>query len=259
MNKDIDRIAIATDLLVFAVTTGEAKTVRSLSDKNLSILLVKRTKEPFKDKWVLPGGFVKADETLDEAANRVLYKETNLKNIFNEQLYTFSRVDRDLRERVISSAYLSLIDKTRIKDKLGDDASWFNIHVEELKTKVKVVFENDDTSFSVSLKKEIVDKSSRRYQYTIIDNDYIGFDHPEIIMVGLDRLRNKVEDTDIIFNIMPDYFTLGELQQIYEIILGKKLLDPAFRRIIEPKVEKTDKTIKTGGHRPSVMFKYKNK
>ena len=71
-------------------------------------------------------------------------------------------------------------------------------------------------------------------------------------------MKNKVRDTDIIFNMMPEYFTLGELQQIYEVILDKKLLDPAFRRIIADKVEKTDKTIKTGGHRPSVMYRYKN-
>lgn len=259
MKSDIERFALATDLLIFTVTKGEAKTVRSLSDKSLSILLIKRGKEPFKDKWVLPGGFVKKNETLDEAANRVLEKETNLKNIFNEQLYTFSEVNRDPRDRIISTAYMALVDKERLKDDLSEEASWFNIHIEERNAKIKVVLENDNESIDFSIKKEIINASTKRYSYKIVDNDYIGFDHPEIMMVALDRLRNKVEDTDIVFNLMPEYFTLGELQQIYEVILGKKLLDPAFRRIIEPKVEKTDKMIKTGGHRPSVMFKYKNK
>ena len=74
----------------------------------------------------------------------------------------------------------------------------------------------------------------------------------------MERLKNKITYTDIVFNMMGAYFTLGELQQVYEVILGKKLLDPAFRRIIANKVEKTDK-VKTGeGHRPSVLFKYKN-
>lgn len=259
MKSDIERFALATDLLIFTVTEGDAKTVRSLSDKSLSILLVKRGKEPFKDKWVLPGGFVKRGETLDEAANRVLKKETNLSDIFNEQLYTFSSINRDPRERIISTAYMALVDKKRIKDELSEEASWFNIRIEEMKTKIKVILENGIESINFSIKKEIEDASTRKYKYVIVDNDYIGFDHPEIIMVALDRLRNKVEDTDIVFNLMPEYFTLGELQQIYEVILGKKLLDPAFRRIIEPKVIKTDKTIKTGGHRPSVMFKYKNR
>lgn len=78
-------------------------------------------------------------------------------------------------------------------------------------------------------------------------------------MSGIERLRNKIEYTDVVFNMMPEYFTLGELQQVYEVILNKKLLDPAFRRIIEPKVEKTDKMRTGGGHRPSVLFRYKGK
>ena len=77
------------------------------------------------------------------------------------------------------------------------------------------------------------------------------------IFSGLERIRNKVNYTDIVFNMMPEYFSLGELQQVYEVILGKKLLDPAFRRIIADKVIKTDKVKTGGGHRPSVLFMYK--
>ena len=91
----------------------------------------------------------------------------------------------------------------------------------------------------------------------MLENDKLAFDHPLVILAGIERLKNKIEYTDIVFNMMPEYFTLGELQQVYEIILGKKLLDPAFRRIIADKVEKTDKMKTGGGHRPSVLFKYK--
>ena len=88
-------------------------------------------------------------------------------------------------------------------------------------------------------------------------NKSIAFAHPLVILSGLERLRNKLEYTDIVFNMMPKYFTLGELQKVYEVILGRKLLDPAFRRIIKDKVKKTNK-MKTGeGHRPSVLFEYK--
>ena len=107
-------------------------------------------------------------------------------------------------------------------------------------------------------KKELVNKTTNQYKYEILENEKIGFDHTQIIITGISRMKNKVQDTDIIFNMMPEYFTLGELQQIYEVILDKKLLDPAFRRIIADKVEKTDKLVKTGGHRPSVLYKYKN-
>ena len=75
----------------------------------------------------------------------------------------------------------------------------------------------------------------------------------------MERLKNKIEYTDIVFNMMPELFTLGELQKVYEVILGKKLLDPAFRRIIADKVIKTDKVKTGGGHRPSALFTYNDK
>ena len=78
-----------------------------------------------------------------------------------------------------------------------------------------------------------------------------------VVLAGLERIKNKVNYTDIVFNMMPEYFTLGELQDVYEVILGKKLLAPAFRRIIVDKVEKTNKVTSGDGHRPSALFKYK--
>ena len=85
----------------------------------------------------------------------------------------------------------------------------------------------------------------------------LAFDHDKVILAGIERLKNKVNYTDIVFNMMPEYFTLGELQQVYEVILNKKLLDPAFRRIIANKVVKTNKIKKGEGHRPSYLFRYK--
>lgn len=258
-NSKIENFALSTDILIFSVSKGDAKTCRNLSDKYFSILLIKRTKEPYEGRWCLPGGFVKLDETIDMAADRVLVKETNLHNIYKEQLYTFGELNRDPRTRVISTAYMALIDKERITDKLSEEASWFNIHLEEDENKVNVTLENGEETITFLIEKELEDKTTKKYKYKIKQNEKMAFDHAQIIMTGIERMKNKVKDTDIIFNLMPEYFTLGELQQIYEVIIGKKLLDPAFRRIIADKVEKTDKTIKTGGHRPSVLFKYKNK
>ena len=253
----MDKFALSTDVLIFSVSKGEAKTCRNLSDKFFSILLVRRNKEPFKDTWCLPGGFVKENESIDEAADRVLEKETNLSNIYKEQLYTFGDVDRDPRTRVISTAYMALIDKQKITNQLSEDASWFNIHITEENNKVNVVLENDDDTIEFVIKKELVAETTKKYKYKTLKNEKIAFDHDKIILTGIERMKNKVKDTDIVFNMMPEYFTLGELQQIYEVILDKKLLDPAFRRIIADKVEKTDKMIKTGGHRPSALFRYK--
>lgn len=251
-------LALSTDMLIFSVSKGNAKTCRNLSEKYFSILLVKRTTEPFKDKWCLPGGFVEKNETLDMAADRILAKETNLHNIYKEQLYTFGEINRDPRMRVISTSYMALIDKEQLKENLSDNASWFNIHVQEKENIVNVLLENEEEKIEYKVKKELINKTTNQYRYEILENEKIGFDHTKIIVTGISRMKNKVQDTDIIFNMMPEYFTLGELQQIYEVILDKKLLDPAFRRIIADKVEKTDKLVKTGGHRPSVLYKYKN-
>ena len=251
-------LALSTDMLIFSVSKGNAKTCRNLSEKYFSILLVRRTTEPFKDKWCLPGGFVEKDETLDMAAERILAKETNLHNIYKEQLYTFGEINRDPRMRVLSTSYMALIDREQLKENLSDNASWFNIHVQEKENVVDVLLENEEEKIEYKVKKELVNKTTNQYKYEILENEKIGFDHTQIIITGISRMKNKVQDTDIIFNMMPEYFTLGELQQIYEVILDKKLLDPAFRRIIADKVEKTDKLVKTGGHRPSVLYKYKN-
>ena len=224
----------------------------------MSVLLVKRDNYPFKDKWCLPGGFVRYDENLDEAPKRILKSETNLDNIYLEQLYTFGDVDRDPRMRVISTSYMSLIDKNRLVEQINRNAYWFDITLYEEKNNiVTIVLDNNYETISFKIKKELREKTSDRYTYKIIENNSIAFDHPKLILAGLERLKNKLEYTDIVFNMMPKYFTLGELQKVYEVILGKKLLDPAFRRIIMNKVVKTDK-IKTGeGHRPSYYFKYK--
>ncbi len=251
-------LALSTDLLIFSVSKGSAKTCRNLSEKYFSILLIKRDKEPFKNKWCLPGGFVKKEETIDMAADRILAKETNLHNIYKEQLYTFGETNRDPRMRVISTAYMALINKENLTENLSDIASWFNIHIKEKENIVEVILENEEDEIKYVLKKQLINKTTNQYKYEIVENKNIGFDHSIIIMTGISRMKNKIQDTDIIFNMMPEYFTLGELQQIYEVILDRKLLDPAFRRIIANKVEKTDKLVKTGGHRPSVLYKYKN-
>ena len=91
-----------------------------------------------------------------------------------------------------------------------------------------------------------------------MNNKDLAFDHDIVILAGIERIKNKSQYTDIVFNMMPEYFTLGELQRVYEVILNKKLLDPAFRRIISNKVEKTKKMKTGGGHRPSYLFRYKS-
>ena len=153
---------------------------------------------------------------------------------------------------------MALIDKNRLQNHISKNASWFNVFALEDKEIINITLDNGNETIKLKVKKIKEEKTIDRYKYEILENDKLAFDHALVITTGISRLKNKIEYTDIVFNMMPEYFTLGELQQVYEAILGKKLLDPAFRRIIAKKTEKTDKMKTGGGHRPSVLFKYKN-
>lgn len=257
--EDFDRLSLTTDIIIFSVSSLETENYRKTDKKSMSVLLVKRNNYPFKDKWCLPGGFVQIDEDLEKAPARILKNETNLDNIYLEQLYTFGDVKRDPRMRVISTSYMALVDKNKLEGKISSSASWFDIVLyEENNGIVDLVLNNGEVQISFKIEKKLREKTTDRYSFHTLENSSLAFDHANVILAGLERLKNKLEYTDIVFNMMPEYFTLGELQQVYEVILNKKLLDPAFRRIIGPKVEKTSKMRTGEGHRPSVLFKYKN-
>ena len=258
--NDYDRLSLTVDILILSVSSEETINYRKTDKKKMSILLVKRNDYPFKDKWCLPGGFVNVNEELDAAPSRILKEETNVRDIYLEQLYTFGGVNRDPRMRVISTSYMALIDKNRLSSNLNKNACWFDIiSCEEKDNVVQIILDNGDTTIKFSVEKTLREKTTDRYDFKIVRNDALAFDHPLAILAGIERLRNKIEYTDIVFNMMPELFTLGELQKVYEVILGKKLLDTAFRRIIANKVEKTECMKTGGGHRPSVLFRYKGK
>jgi len=250
-------IKYATDLLIFAIDDKKNDNCRELSKKKLSILLVKRKKEPFKNKWCLPGGFIFENETSLIGAKRILKKETNLEDFYLEQLKTFDDIDRDPRGRIISTAYISLVDKKMIKQTLSPEAKWFSLEIIEEQNNIKIVLTNDNECINISLLKNIINKKSNQYEYELINSD-LAFDHGLIINDGINELRKKAKYSDIIFNMMPDKFTIGELKQVYEIILNKELINSAFRRVIAQKIEPTNEIIKNGGHRPAQYFKYKN-
>ena len=255
-----EKLSMTVDILIVSVSSKDSKNYRKTDKKMMSVLLVKRDDYPYKDKWCLPGGFLDPKkETLEECANRVLKRETNLSNIYLEQLYTFDRVDRDPRMRVISTAFVALIDKNKLTEDVKN-ASWFNIiKYEEHNNVVNITLSNDLEIIEFSIKKKIREKTTDRYDFISLENNSIAFDHDLVILSGIERIRNKANYTDIVFNMMPEYFTLGELQKVYEVILGKKLIECPFRRIIASKVEKTEKMKTGGGHRPSYLYKYKSK
>lgn len=250
-------VAYTTDLLIFGIDSRKNDNTRGLPKKYFSVLLIKRGKEPFKDKWCLPGGFVGLDETSKEASVRILKKETGLKDVYMQELMVSDKVDRDPRGRVISNSYIALIDRTLLSQDLNSEASWFDINLDEKENDIIVNLTNGEALIKYKVKKTLIDLKSNEYFYRVNDKNNLAFDHDELIINGIMGLRNKVNNTDIVFNLMPKLFTIGELKQVYELLLNKKLINSAFRRVIANKVELTEKMIKTGGHRPSILCRYK--
>ena len=118
-SSKFDKLSMTADILILSVSSKDTSNYRKTDKKMMSVLLVKRNDYPYKDKWCLPGGFLDPKtETLEECARRVLKRETNLSNIYLEQLYTFDRIDRDPRMRVVSTSYVALIDKESLTEKV---------------------------------------------------------------------------------------------------------------------------------------------
>ena len=271
--KQYERPSVTVDMLVFTVMNEMKESYRKLPEKALKILMVKRGNHPFMGYWALPGGFVDMNESLDEAALRELKEETNIGNIYMEQLYTWGDVDRDPRTRVIGCSYMSLVDSSRLDIKAGDDAEdaeWFKVNcsvIEQKKVilekgcnvqnKVRLVLSNDREELAAVIKiDKTFDGNVIRVNRELIESNGIAFDHGKIIEYAVERLRNKIEYTDIAFSLMPEHFSLTELQQVHEVILGKKLLKANFRRKISEMVLETGEYTRDVGHRPSKLFKY---
>lgn len=230
--------SVTVDMLIFTIMDKEESNYRKLPEKSLKILMVKRKNHPFIGQWALPGGFVSIDESLDDAAARVLKNETNVDNVYMEQLYTWGDVDRDKRTRVISVSYLALVDSSALSLIPGndeEDARWFTVSYKVIEdNKIELKLNNNDEELSAN---------------------NIAFDHGKIIEYAIDRLRNKISYTDIALNLMPELFTLTELQQVYQVIEGRELLAAAFRRKISNMVAQTNEYTKDVGHRPSKLYK----
>lgn len=189
--------AVTTDCVIFGYDIREG----------LSVLLVERGVEPFKGCWAFPGGFLKMDEDAETGARRELMEETGFEAVSIFQFGTFSEVNRDPRERVITIAYMALVQKDSVKG--GDDASdarWFPV-------------------------KEVPP---------------LAFDHDRILRIALERLKEQIHFHPVGFDLLPEVFTLPQLQALYEAILGVRF----DRRNFASKMQKLG-ILQPTGDRPS--------
>lgn len=268
-----DRPAVTADMVLFAVTDQESDDHRRLPEKALQVLLVKRANHPFMGQWALPGGFVDLEESLDEAAARELAEETGITDIYMEQLYTWGDVGRDPRMRVISCAYLALAERSRLQVRAGDDAAearWFTITESPVQTirtmtedgylleqvsRLTLRSEGQSLSGLVRVSKSVSGKATQ-IERRIEESQGIAFDHVKVLQYGLERLRTKTEWSDIAFHLMPPLFTMAELRQVYELILGRELHAGNFRRDVARFVEETNQVRSGGGHRSPKLFRF---
>jgi 8-oxo-dGTP diphosphatase len=227
VTRERTEVQVAVDIVIFCLREGE-----------LQVLLIRRAIPPFEGRWALPGGFVHARESLDEAARRELEEETGLRpgspagavakagvrDTYLEQLYTFGDVERDPRGRVITVAYYALLTGEASPLVAGTDAG------------------------------EAKWMPARKHPP-------LAFDHERILAYALERLAAKMEYTTVGFQLLPKTFTLGQLQRVYEAVLGRSLDKRNFRRkmtllgVLKP----LDEWVTDGPSRPAQLFRLSTK
>lgn len=266
-----EKPSVTTDIVVFSIGKGKRETYRQLPKRHLQILLIRRKHHPFQNCWALPGGFVNLDESLREAAARELHEETGLEPDYLGQLYTWGEVERDPRMRVISTSYMAIVNETNKKLKAGDDASeacWFDLssRIETVETHevdgqleyvwyIRLLLKNGQEELSALLRISRWFKGSTvAINREIVENNGLAFDHAKIIEHGLEKFRHKIKYTDLLFKLVPEFFTLTELQHVYEAVVDKKISRASFRRSIADKVTETEQYVTKGGHRPSQLY-----
>lgn len=210
VKEDYPRPAVTVDIIIFAVKENELK-----------VLLVKRGVEPFKGMWAVPGGFVRINESLEDAAIRELKEETGVEDVYLEQLYTFGELNRDPRGRVITVAYFALVNFEKIKlDAKTDvsEAKWFSV----------------------------------------LELPKLAFDHDKILKYATKRLKWKFEYTTVAFSLLPQKFSLTQLQKIYEVVFNRKFDKRNFRKkILSLNILSKEEKKKGVSNRPPQLYSLK--
>lgn len=254
-----DRPSVTADIAAFMIRSEESDNYRLNADSKLSILLIKRGGHPYKDCWALPGGFMQRGETLKECALREVYEETGVTPSSLMSVGVFSKPDRDPRGWIISEAFACVFGETSVGEHSGDDAAdakWFDVMLSENEESKYAL---DLTDGDTTLRCELALEGSRfgRAEFSQTESA-LAFDHAEIIASALTALKSCAYKSDMIFDFMPESFTLSALQRVYQAITGKTEQAANFRRKISPFVEETGEITQGAGHRPAKLYRKKD-
>jgi 8-oxo-dGTP diphosphatase len=221
-----DRPSVTVDVALLSTFEGHLETV-----------LVKRTEHPQRGSWALPGGFVAMDESLEAAAMRVLAAKAGIEGVFIEQLYTFGDPSRDPRTRIITVAYYALVDRSRLSAVKGEPSG--------VQARLSVEWEGE-TGGPV----QVFGEGGRELT--------LAFDHADILGMAVKRIRGKLDYTPIGFQLLPETFTLRELQVVHETVLSRPLNKDSFRRrmLASGQLEATGQRQRDVGHRPAELYRF---
>jgi 8-oxo-dGTP diphosphatase len=204
---------VAVDVIIFTVR-----------DETLQVLFVQLKAPLYSGSWAFPGGLVPSGESTEAAATRFLFETTGVKDVYLEQLYTFSNPNRDPHGHVVSVAYFALVNRTRINLRVPGKCAnigWFPVAAPPA----------------------------------------LAYDHADMLEYALQRLRWKLEYTNIVYGLLPRDFTLTELQRVYEIILGRPLDKRNFRKKMQSlgMLQVTPRMVKVGAHRPARLYRFRRR
>ena len=221
---DFDRPSLTVDVALLSV-----------EDNILKVALMRRHVHPDRDKWALPGGFVGLEESLDDAAERVLARKLGVRGVFIEQLYTFGCPQRDPRARVVTVAYYALVSARLLHATLNPESLLASIRVPWAGEVGGPIELHQDARIIAA-----------------------AFDHAEIIATAVKRLRGKLNYAPIGFQLLPRTFTLRRLKDVHECICGKRLNKDSFRRrmLATGDLAATGELETEVGHRPAELYQF---
>lgn len=262
-DSQYEKPSVTVDGVVFRIASVQNSNYRKLPEKKLQVYLLKRKYPPFKDNYGIIGTFIDLNHELNETMKLCVKNKVGLNNYYFEQLFTFGEKSRDPRSRILSVSYLFL---TNAQEEL-ENGEWFDLDLKEtnsefvqtttgyvLTKKYDLILSNENETLTNKLKLKIEKVNLEETRELTLEENSLAFDHLKIIYYALERLKNKLEYTDIVFNLIDKEFTLTELKKCYELILDEHLLDANFRRKIANMVEPINKFEQAKGHRTSQLY-----